>query len=679
TFILIYRPPFQPQPGLKYDPWCFSDGDWIDISETIMEKYEQISVVGEGSYGLVMKCRHKETEQIVAVKKFLETEEDATIRKLALREIRMLKRLKHENLVTMIEVFRHRKRFYIVFEFLEGTVLDELEKLPGGLGDDRTRERIFQVCRAISYCHSNNIIHRDVKPENVLVSSLGVVKLCDFGFARILSLNGEACTEYVATRWYRAPELLVGEPVYGAPVDIWAIGCLFAEMMTGDPLFPGESDIDQLYLIVKMLGKPCLRHQHLMSKNTQLRPIMKTPSQEGMVGFYKIFQTWPLIAIDFLTGCTKMDPHERMSAEELLKHVYFTHDKFPQRFLPALRDKVNIEFSAPLLRKLKSEVILSTDKKDDAKNRKLHSERWRFSLTEGTVKRKFTYEVHEPRQEDKNLITLAKTSQRLSVINSSSNVKNSSHQMLTKQTSLQPKHLPSNKNHLRLPTNNDIQLLEKSLENLAKLNKNETDRRPNSDHQKELNIEPPQSESPVYQSFHFGVGDYNKSPNMHHVLHPSINNISFNKEPPKKSPNILQNLNGNNHKINQVPLLTHHRAHLLKKLDRNTENIFSQDHSNTGISNASTPHWFSNLAGSNGTLKKRELGNKTRIDDFSLPNLPGATISPNKTKKKNSIPELELPISTEVSPAYRYKKAKRKRNTLDISLPIPVRERSKFS
>lgn len=138
-----------------------------------MDKYEQISVVGEGSYGLVMKCRHKETDQIVAIKKFLETEEDATIRKMALREIRMLKvsigfgaeimvtfafqKLKHENLVTMIEVFRHRKRFFLVFEFLEGTVLDELEKMPGGLGDERCRERIFQVTRAVNYCHSNNV------------------------------------------------------------------------------------------------------------------------------------------------------------------------------------------------------------------------------------------------------------------------------------------------------------------------------------------------------------------------------------------------------------------------------------------------------------------------------------------------------------------------------------------
>lgn len=144
-----------------------------------MEKYEQIAIVGEGSYGLVIKCRHKETDQLVAVKKFLETEEDATIRKMALREIRMLKvnittysfpkycdyfekqnpfqKLKHENLVTMIEVFRHKKRFYLVFEYLEGTILDELEKYPNGLGEERCRERIFQVIRGISYCHSNNV------------------------------------------------------------------------------------------------------------------------------------------------------------------------------------------------------------------------------------------------------------------------------------------------------------------------------------------------------------------------------------------------------------------------------------------------------------------------------------------------------------------------------------------
>ncbi|CAG9767372.1 unnamed protein product [Ceutorhynchus assimilis] len=625
-----------------------------------MEKYEQIAVVGEGSYGLVMKCRHKETDQIVAVKKFLETEEDATIRKLALREIRMLKRLKHENLVTMIEVFRFRKRFYIVFEFLAGTVLDELEKMPGGLGEERTRERIYQVCRAINYCHSNNIMHRDVKPENILVSSLGVVKLCDFGFSRLVSSNGEPCTEYVATRWYRAPELLVGEPVYGASVDIWAIGCLFAEMITGDPLFPGESDIDQLYLIVRMLGKPCIRHQHLMAKNTQLRPMIKTPSQDTL-GFYKVFPTWPLIAIDFLHSCTRMDPHERLSAEELLKHAFFTHDKFPNRFLPALRDKVNIEFNTPLLRKMKGEILISTDRRDESKIRKMPQEsNWRFSLTEGTMKRKYTADATEQTIVEKNLITLSKTSQRLNILNN-----NNSKQVLSKPSLVQTK----SHSKFKLPTS-EIQMLEKSLENLVKINKYD-ENRPISDHNTRLS-----AESPTYNTFHFGLGDHSssKSPNFHSILHPSINNISFNREQPKRSPNILQT----NQKSNQVPNISNSRNHYLKKLDRNVENIFAQgDHANNiGIH---TPHWLNSFNNnSNMTLRKREPLNRSRNDDFSLPNLPGAAISPNKTKKKNSIPELELPDPAEVSPAYRYRKAKRKRHILDISLPMPVKEKSKF-
>lgn len=99
------------------------------------------------------------------------------------------------------------------------------------------------------------IIHRDVKPENLLISDQGVLKLCDFGFARTTSKPGAKYTDYVATRWYRAPELLVGDTQYGPSVDIWAVGCMFAEILNGQPLFPGESDIDQLYQMMKCFGK----------------------------------------------------------------------------------------------------------------------------------------------------------------------------------------------------------------------------------------------------------------------------------------------------------------------------------------------------------------------------------------------------------------------------------------
>ncbi|XP_018323854.1 cyclin-dependent kinase-like 4 isoform X2 [Agrilus planipennis] len=358
-----------------------------------MDKYEQISIVGEGSYGIVIKCKHKETQQTVAIKKFLETEEDAAIRKMALREIRMLKRLKHINLVTMIEVFRFRKRFYLVFEYLEGTVLDELEKLPNGLGDDRVRERIFQVLKGIQFLHRNNVIHRDIKPENVLVSSLGVVKLCDFGFARLISCTGEICTEYVATRWYRAPELLVGEQIYGPAIDIWAVGCLFAEMMTGNALFPGESDIDQLYLIVKLIGRPCSKHQNLISRNISLKNITK--SVNDSCGLYRAFSDWSDSTINFLVQTLKMNPDERLTSNELLNHDYFVKDNFPEKFFPILKERIETELSQnPLLWKYKNDILSSSDQKlEDLKlsSSQSNAQKWKINFNESqSIKRKLS-------------------------------------------------------------------------------------------------------------------------------------------------------------------------------------------------------------------------------------------------------------------------------------------------
>ncbi|GCB63602.1 hypothetical protein scyTo_0011648 [Scyliorhinus torazame] len=180
-----------------------------------MEMYENLGLVGEGTYGSVMKCRHKETGQIVAIKRFQDRDDDRLVKKIAVREIRFLKQFRHENLVNLIEVFKQKKRLFLVFEFVDHTVLDDLERFPNGLESKRLRKCLIQVLRATEYLHKNNIIHRDIKPENVLVSGSGVVKLCDFGFARSVAAPGEPYTEYVATRWYRAPELVVGDTKYG--------------------------------------------------------------------------------------------------------------------------------------------------------------------------------------------------------------------------------------------------------------------------------------------------------------------------------------------------------------------------------------------------------------------------------------------------------------------------------
>lgn len=137
----------------------------------MMEKYESICTVGEGSYGVVLKCKDKTNGSVVAIKKFLETDNDKAVKKIATREIKILKMLRHENLVNLIEVFRKNRRIYLVFEFIEHNLLEEIEKSKIGLGENRTREIMYQVVRGIDFMHSNNIIHRDLKPENVLINS----------------------------------------------------------------------------------------------------------------------------------------------------------------------------------------------------------------------------------------------------------------------------------------------------------------------------------------------------------------------------------------------------------------------------------------------------------------------------------------------------------------------------
>ncbi|XP_078267192.1 cyclin-dependent kinase-like 2 isoform X2 [Rhinoraja longicauda] len=323
-----------------------------------MELYENLGLVGEGTYGSVMKCRHKETGQIVAIKRFQDREDDRLVKKIAVREIRFLKQFRHENLVNLIEVFKQKKRLFLVFEFVDHTVLDDLERFPNGLESKRLRKCLIQVLRATEYLHKNNIIHRDIKPENVLVSGSGVVKLCDFGFARTLAAPGETYTEYVATRWYRAPELVVGDNKYGKPVDIWAFGCMSIEMATGSPYLPGNSDLDQIHKIVTQVGNLTPRLKSLFSKNPTfagacLPDVQRPESPEKKLSKYN-----PLLTL-LVKKCLQMDADKRASSAELLKHEYFTADGFSEKFIP--------EIQAQVLKDMKDNPLLIRKRKNISK------------------------------------------------------------------------------------------------------------------------------------------------------------------------------------------------------------------------------------------------------------------------------------------------------------------------
>ncbi|ELU01141.1 hypothetical protein CAPTEDRAFT_1740 [Capitella teleta] len=307
----------------------------------MMDKYDKLGRIGEGSYGVVFKCRNKETGALVAIKKFVESEDDPLIKKIAMREIRMLKQLKHPNLVNLIEVFKRKKRLHLVFEYVDHTVLNELDRHTRGVPEPLTKRIVWQTLQAVNFCHNHNCIHRDVKPENILINKNGDVKLCDFGFARLLTGPGDEYTDYVATRWYRAPELLVGDTQYGPPVDIWAIGCVFAELITGQALWPGRSDVDQLYLIRKTLGDLLPRHIEIFSKNPFFKGLT-IPEPESFEPLETKFPNITVEAMDFLKGCFSMDPNMRLTCKQLIEHTYLDKKRFTEMWAKQTNRKTRV-------------------------------------------------------------------------------------------------------------------------------------------------------------------------------------------------------------------------------------------------------------------------------------------------------------------------------------------------
>ncbi|KEG10620.1 mitogen-activated protein kinase [Trypanosoma grayi] len=300
-----------------------------------MEGYETLGVLGEGTYGVVVKARHRATGRLVAIKKYKQAEDDDHVRKTSLREVRVLKQLRHPNVISLLDVFRRDGKLYLVFEYVEHTILQLIEEKRHGLSADEVRRYTYQLLNGVDYCHAHNIIHRDVKPENVLVSKNGLLKLCDFGFARQLTSRGKY-TDYVATRWYRAPELLVGDVAYGKAVDIWAIGCIFSELSDGQPLFPGDSDLDQLSLILRTCGPVPDRMVNIFEHNSLYRRVMfpSVPVEQALrQRFHKCPKNW----LDFLTSCLRTEPAERPSCAALMSMPYFTENNFRAEYEAELR------------------------------------------------------------------------------------------------------------------------------------------------------------------------------------------------------------------------------------------------------------------------------------------------------------------------------------------------------
>ena len=286
-------------------------------------KFDVIGIVGEGAYGIVYKCRNKETKEYVAIKKFKESE-DEIVKKTMRRELKVLQILKNDNIVEFKQAFKQKGNLYLVFEFIDKNLLELLEQSPTGLSPQLIKNLIFQLCKAVKYLHEQNIIHRDVKPENLLIDNKMNLKLCDFGFARkILNNKNENLTDYVATRWYRSPELLITGGIYGPEVDYWAIGCIMGELADGKPLFPGENEIDQIHCIQKVLGNlPEDQIETFYSNPIYAgKNLLNVEKPETLERRY--MGILPKIAISFMKGLLELDPKKRLCGEKVFQHPYF--------------------------------------------------------------------------------------------------------------------------------------------------------------------------------------------------------------------------------------------------------------------------------------------------------------------------------------------------------------------
>ncbi|XP_008105494.2 cyclin-dependent kinase-like 5 isoform X1 [Anolis carolinensis] len=297
----------------------------------VMNKFEILGVVGEGAYGVVLKCRHKETHEIVAIKKFKDSEENEEVKETTLRELKMLRTLKQENIVELKEAFRRRGKLYLVFEYVEKNMLELLEEMPNGVPPEKVKSYIYQLIKAIHWCHKNDIVHRDIKPENLLISHNDILKLCDFGFARNLSEGSNAnYTEYVATRWYRSPELLLGAP-YGKSVDMWSVGCILGELSDGQPLFPGESEIDQLFTIQKVLGPLPAEQMKLFYSNPRFHGLRFPAVNHPQSLERRYLGILSGVILDLMKNLLKLDPADRYLTEQCLNHPAFQTQRLLDR------------------------------------------------------------------------------------------------------------------------------------------------------------------------------------------------------------------------------------------------------------------------------------------------------------------------------------------------------------
>ncbi|KAI3468547.1 hypothetical protein Pfo_025210 [Paulownia fortunei] len=304
-----------------------------------MERYKVIKEVGNGTFGSVWRALSKQSGEVVAIKK-MKKKYYSWEECINLREVKSLRKMNHPNVVKLKEVIRENDVLYFVFEYMECNLYQLMKDRGNCFSEAEVRNRCFQVFQGLAYIHQRGYFHRDLKPENLLVSK-DVIKIADFGLAREIN-SQPPFTEYVSTRWYRAPEVLLQSPTYGPPVDMWAMGAIMAELFTLRPLFPGSSEADEIYKICCVIGSPtksewteglelasAINYQFPQVAGVHLSVLIPGVSED---------------AINLITSLCSWNPCKRPTALEALQHPFFQSCFYVP---PSLRSKAAIVRTPP--------------------------------------------------------------------------------------------------------------------------------------------------------------------------------------------------------------------------------------------------------------------------------------------------------------------------------------------